>query len=162
MWIDHFFFSPATDAMFKSQALEYAQQAGFDLEWVQDSTERHAAPGERGPGEQELPDVLYSDVSSYVKVRRAGQALEVRRGGGAQQEHGRLHAGILAAVTSEGKQYAVPYAISTEEWYVRSDILGQARGQVSLRGTMLLRWPGNEQSADDLGSRHAVGKQLRH
>jgi hypothetical protein len=53
MWIIHYFFSPATDAMFKSQALQCAQQAGFDLEYVQDS-----------------PDVMLPRISAAMGVSR--------------------------------------------------------------------------------------------
>jgi multiple sugar transport system substrate-binding protein len=127
MWIDHFFFSPATDAMFKSQALEFAQQAGFDLEWVQDSPDVMLPRENTALESRTLPDVLYSDVSSYVKVRRAGQALDVTDVVGELNKNmGGYTPGILAAVTSEGRQYAVPYAISTEEFYVRSDMMAKA------------------------------------
>ena len=124
MWITHFFFSAATDAMFKSKALQYAQQNGFDLEYVQDSPDVMLPRVSAAMESKSLPDILYADVAQISPIVKAGQALEVsdvvaKLG----KNMGGFTPGMLAAVTLDGKQWAVPYAMATEEFYVRKDIL---------------------------------------
>lgn len=124
MWVDHFFFSPATDAMFKSQALQCAQQAGFDLEYVQDSPDVMLPRESAALESKSLPDVLYTDVAHISPVVNAGQALDLSDVVAQLTKNmGGFTPGMLAAVTLDGKQWAVPYAMATEEFYVRKDIL---------------------------------------
>jgi len=124
MWVDHFFFSAATDAMFKSQALQYAQEHGFDLEYVQDSPDVMLPRESAALESKTLPDILYTDVAHISPVVNAGQALDVSDVVAALNKNmGGFTPGMLAAVTMNGKQWAVPYAMATEEFYVRKDIL---------------------------------------
>jgi len=124
MWVDHFFFSAATDAMFKSQALQYAQQNGFDLEYVQDSPDVMLPRESAALESKTFPDILYTDVAHISPVVSAGQALDVSDVVAELNKNmGGFTPGMLAAVTLDGKQWAVPYAMATEEFYVRQDIL---------------------------------------
>jgi len=124
MWITHFFFSPATDAMFKSQALQCAQQAGFDLEYVQDSPDVMLPRVSAAMESKSLPNVLYADVAQISPLVKAGLAQDVSDVVAELGKNmGGFTPGMLAAVTTDGKQWAVPYAMATEEWYVRKDIL---------------------------------------
>jgi ABC-type glycerol-3-phosphate transport system substrate-binding protein len=124
MWVDHFFFSPATDAMFKSQALQFAQQNGFDLEYVQDSPDVMLPRESAALESKGLPDILYTDVAHLSPVVNAGQAQDVSDVVATLNKNmGGFTPGMMAAVTLDGKQWAVPYAMATEEFYVRKDIL---------------------------------------
>ena len=124
MWVDHFFFSDATNAMFKAQALQCAQEAGFDLEYVQDSPDVMLPRESAALESKTLPDVLYTDVAHISPVVNAGQATELSDiVTGLNKNMGGFTPGMLAAVTMDGKQWAVPFAMATEEWYVRKDIL---------------------------------------
>ena len=77
MWVDHFFFSDATNAMFKAQALQCAQEAGFDLEYVQDSPDVMLPRESAALESKSLPDVLYTDVAHISPVVNAGQATDL-------------------------------------------------------------------------------------
>ena len=128
MWVDHYFFSPASDGLWKAQALQYALQNGFDLEYLQDSPDVMLPKEDAAMESKTLPDVLYADVSTCAKVRRTGQALDVTDVvADLNKTMGGIIPGFLAAVTQpDGKQYSVPFALATEEFYVRKDLIEKA------------------------------------
>ncbi len=78
VWVDHSFFSKGTDALFKSQVLEWALQAGVDVEYQQAEPSVMTPRIDAALESKSLPDMLYSADERIVKIRRAGQLLPDR------------------------------------------------------------------------------------
>jgi multiple sugar transport system substrate-binding protein len=127
MWVDHFFFVQGAEALLKSYVLEYAQQEGFDVEFVQDSYDVMRPRIDAAMESKTLPDVLYTSSDVVAKMRRVGQASELTDVVSELNANmGGFTEGMLAAVTADGKQYGVPLMSSTEMMYVRQDLLDAA------------------------------------
>jgi multiple sugar transport system substrate-binding protein len=124
MWVDMNFFSKDSEALYKSQAMDYARQMGFDLEFVQDTADVMKPRESAAIESKTLPDVLYCAVENTATIRRAGQALEVSDVVTELNKNmGGFTKGMMAAVTGDGKQWAVPYSATTEVFYSRLDVL---------------------------------------
>ena len=128
MWIDHTFFSVATDAMWKAQALQYAAQEGFDLEYQQDVNDVMFPKEDAALESKTFPDVFYSSIDRCARPVRAKQALDVTDlVAELNQNMGGIAPGLLAATRSaDGKNYMVPFALISEYLYVRQDQLDKA------------------------------------
>ena len=124
MWLEGTFFDSGSQALLKSQAQDYAQQMGFDLEYVQDATAAMQPRENAAIESQSLPDVLFAGVDLMAKARRAGQLADVTDlVGELNGTMGSFTKAVLTSVSYEGKQYAVPFYLSSEMFYVRQDLM---------------------------------------
>jgi len=125
MWLDSTFYVVATQGLLKSYALEWAQQKGVDLEYIQDSDKIMYPRIDAAIESKTLPDVLFLNLSWLPKMQRAklttdlsalAKELNANMGG--------FTKGVVAAVTTpEGMWMGIPYVSSSEEQYVRKDLL---------------------------------------
>lgn len=125
MWVDHPFYVKATEGLLKSYALEWALQKGVDLEYAQDSDKVMWPRIDAAIESKTLPDVLLLNLSWLPKLQRAklvsdltalAKELNVNMGG--------FTKGVVAAVTTpEGTFTSIPFLSSSEEQYVRKDLL---------------------------------------
>lgn len=124
VWIDHDFYSKGTNALFKAQVLEWAQQKGVDIEYQQAEPTVMTPRTDAALESKTLPDLIYMADDRAAKVRRAGQALDVTDFvAELNKTMGGYLPSALAGVTVNGKQYGIPMALVSEEFYVRKDIL---------------------------------------
>jgi len=127
VWVDHSFYSKGTDALFKSQVFEWAQQAGVDIEYQQAEPTVMTPRIDAALESKSLPDMLYSADERIVKIRRAGQLLPIDDlVADLDQRMGGFLPNSLAGVTYEGKTYGIPQVMLAEMLYVRKDLLEAA------------------------------------
>jgi hypothetical protein len=94
MWLEGTFFDSGSQALLKSQAQDYAQQMGFDLEYVQDATATMQPRENAAIESQNLPDVLFAGMDMMAKARRSRTACRRHRPGRrAKWDYGRFHQG---------------------------------------------------------------------
>jgi len=76
------------------QAQDYAQQMGFDLEYVQDATATMQPRENAAIESQNLPDVLFAGMDMMAKARRSRTVCRRHRPGRrAKWDYGRFHQG---------------------------------------------------------------------
>jgi len=124
VWVDHDFYSTATNALFKAQVLTWAQQKGVDIEYQQAEPSVMTPRTDAALESKTLPDLIYMADDRAAKVRRAGQALDVTDFVAELNKNmGGFLPNSLAGVTVDGKQYGIPMMMVSEEFYVRKDLL---------------------------------------
>ena len=124
VWIDHDFYSPATNAVFKAQVLTWAQQKGVDIEYQQAEPTVMTPRTDAALESKTLPDMIYMADDRAAKVRRAGQALDVTDFVAELNKNmGGFLPNALSGITVDGKQYGIPMMMVSEEFYVRQDLL---------------------------------------
>ena len=125
MWVDHPFYVKATEGLLKSYALEWAIQQGVDLEYSQDSDKIMWPRIDAAIESKTLPDVILLNLSWLPKLQRAGLVTDLTAL--AKELNGNMGGftkGVVAAVTTpEGMYTSIPFLSSSEETYVRKDLL---------------------------------------
>lgn len=125
-WISHPFLSRGSEALLKAQVLDYAQQQGFDVVYLQEDMTNKQKLNAAIESKQ-LPDVFYTEVTDTQTMYRTGQLADMTSlVTELNKNMGGFIPGPLAAVTVNGKQIGVPFAISTEMFYARKDALDAA------------------------------------
>lgn len=125
MWVDHVFYVKSTEGLLKSYALDWARQAGVDLEYNQDTDPIMYPRIDAGIESKNLADVMLLNLSWLPKFQKAGliydstdlvNELNTNMGGFTE--------GALASIsTSDGKHLATPFLASTEMAFIRQDLL---------------------------------------
>lgn len=125
MWVDHPFYVKATEGLLKSYALEWALQKGVDLEYSQDSDKIMFPRIDAAIESKTLPDVMLLNISWLPKLQRAGLVVDLTAlAKELNANMGGFTKGVVAAVTTpEGMYTAIPILSSSEEAYVRKDLL---------------------------------------
>jgi multiple sugar transport system substrate-binding protein len=125
MWVDHPFYVKSTEGLLKSYALEWAIQKGVDLEYSQDSDKIMFPRIDAAIESKTLPDVLLFDFSWLPKMQRAGLVTDVTAlAKELNANMGGFTKGVVAAVTTaDGVYTSIPFLASSEEAYVRKDLL---------------------------------------
>ena len=126
-WISHPFLSRGSEALLKTQVLDYAQQQGFDVTYLQEDMTNKQKINAALESKQ-LPDVFYTEVTDTQTMYRTGQLADMTSlVTELNKNMGGFTPGVLAAVTVNGKQIGVPFAVSTEMFYARKDALDAAK-----------------------------------
>jgi multiple sugar transport system substrate-binding protein len=125
MWIDHPFYVKATEGLLKSYALEWAVQKGVDLEYSQDSDKIMFPRIDAAIESKTLPDVMLLNISWLPKLQRAGLVTDLTAlAKELNANMGGFTKGVVAATTTpEGTFISIPFLSSSEEQYIRKDLL---------------------------------------
>jgi multiple sugar transport system substrate-binding protein len=127
MWIDINFYSRGSEALLKSQVQDWAQQNNVDITYVQEQGDTMTARVNAALEAKQLPDVFYTTDITTLQASRSGQVMDVTDlVTELNKNMGGFSKGILSCITVNGKQLAVPYALSTEVFYARKDLLDKA------------------------------------
>jgi len=122
-WISHPFLSRGSEALLKTQVLDYAQQQAFDVTYLQEDMTNKQKINAALESKQ-LPDVFYTEVTDTQTMYRTGQLADMTDVVTELNKNmGGFTPGVLAAVTVNGKQIGVPVGMSTEMFYARKDVL---------------------------------------